>query len=135
MDGLSPRSHPPDLEARMKHAADPEKFVESELDLDDGIRKLHALATAPALYPELVRLSAPALRSHRRSEVERHPHGCGGSPGVRCMHRSGLPGGRSVCWRWTSVQVHPMPLARSKPVASAFYPHAEHLHGRCDWAR
>jgi len=38
----------------MKHAADPEKFVESELDLDDGIRKLHALATAPALYPELV---------------------------------------------------------------------------------
>jgi beta-catenin-like protein 1 len=41
----------------MKHAADPEKFVESELDLDDGIRKLHALATAPALYPELVRLT------------------------------------------------------------------------------
>jgi hypothetical protein len=54
------------LEARMKHVADPEKFVESELDLDDEIRKLHTLATAPSLYPELVR-AEPA------SECPPHP--------------------------------------------------------------
>jgi hypothetical protein len=75
----------------MKHAADPDKFVESELDLDDGIRKLHALATAPALYPELVRLAAPALRSIRRLEHKRHPHGCGGSAGVRACIAAAYP--------------------------------------------
>jgi peptidyl-prolyl isomerase F (cyclophilin D) len=45
-------------EMRMKFADQPPKFAESEIDLDDEIKKLHSLATAPELYPELVKCSA-----------------------------------------------------------------------------
>lgn len=44
-------------EMRMKHFKDPSKFAESEVDLDDEIKNLHVLATAPELYPELVKLN------------------------------------------------------------------------------
>lgn len=43
----------------MKHAADPDKFVDSELDLDEEIHKLHSLAAVPHLYPELARAPPP----------------------------------------------------------------------------
>jgi len=61
------------LEARMKHAADPDKFVDSELDLDEEIHKLHSLAAVPHLYPELVRLkvlpSVLGLLSHENTDI------------------------------------------------------------------
>lgn len=34
----------------------PDKFMESELELDDEIKKLEVIATAPNLYPILVKL-------------------------------------------------------------------------------
>ncbi|XP_024362971.1 uncharacterized protein [Physcomitrium patens] len=50
------------LEARMKFFDQPEKFMESEMDLDEEVKKLHALAANPDLYPELVRLgSVPSI--------------------------------------------------------------------------
>jgi beta-catenin-like protein 1 len=60
-------------EMRMKHFKDPTKFVESEVDLDDEIKKLHVLATAPELYPELVKLNAHMsileLLQHENSDI------------------------------------------------------------------
>ncbi len=46
------------LAARMKHADAPERFMDTEVDLDDAVRQLQAVASAPELYPELVRLGA-----------------------------------------------------------------------------
>ncbi|KAL3676980.1 hypothetical protein R1sor_026928 [Riccia sorocarpa] len=61
------------LEARMKYMDQPDKFVESEVDLDDEIKKMHALAAAPDLYPELVRLNAVpsilGLLSHENTDI------------------------------------------------------------------
>ncbi|CAM6091003.1 unnamed protein product [Calypogeia fissa] len=61
------------LEARMKYMEQPDKFVDSEVDLDDEVKKLHALATAPDLYPELVRLNSVSsilgLLSHENTDI------------------------------------------------------------------
>ncbi|KAJ7569069.1 hypothetical protein O6H91_01G059700 [Diphasiastrum complanatum] len=61
------------LEARMKYMEQPEKFVESEVDLDEELKKMHALAAAPELYPELVRLNAVpsilGLLSHENTDI------------------------------------------------------------------
>lgn len=61
------------LEARMKYLDQPDKFVESEVDLDEEIKKLHALAAAPDLYPELVRLNAVpsllGLLTHENTDI------------------------------------------------------------------
>ncbi|KAG0624269.1 hypothetical protein M758_3G235400 [Ceratodon purpureus] len=61
------------LEARMKFVDQPEKFMESEVDLDEEVKKLHALAANPDLYPELVRLgSVPSvlgLLSHDNTDI------------------------------------------------------------------
>lgn len=61
------------LEARMKYMDQPEKFVDSEVDLDEEIKKLHALAAAPDLYPELVRLNAVpsllGLLTHENTDI------------------------------------------------------------------
>lgn len=61
------------LEARMKFADTPEKFVESEVDLDDEVKKLQALAAVPDLYPEIVKLnSVPSilgLLSHENTDI------------------------------------------------------------------
>jgi beta-catenin-like protein 1 len=42
-------------EMRMKYGTQPQKFAESEIDLDDEIKKLHTLATVPELYPVLLK--------------------------------------------------------------------------------
>lgn len=34
------------------------RFLESEVDLDEAIKELHILATAPGLYPDFVKLNA-----------------------------------------------------------------------------
>ena len=46
------------VEARMRYADKPEKFMDSELALDAEVRALGALAASPELYPEFVRLGA-----------------------------------------------------------------------------
>ncbi len=60
-------------ELRMKFADDPTKFVESEVDLDDELKKLHVLATAPELYGELIKhdsvVSLLHLLSHENSDI------------------------------------------------------------------
>lgn len=61
------------LELRMKFPGEPAKFVESELDLDEELKKLHVLATAPELYPELVKhdsiVSLLQLLAHENSDI------------------------------------------------------------------
>lgn len=61
------------LEARMKFVDQPEKFMDSELDLDEEVKKLHALAANPDLYPELVRLGSVSsilgLLSHDNTDI------------------------------------------------------------------
>jgi beta-catenin-like protein 1 len=59
--------------ARMKHADEPEKFVDSEVDLDEEVKRLGALAGYPNLYPEFVRLNAVpsilGLLSHENPDI------------------------------------------------------------------
>ncbi|GBG66651.1 hypothetical protein CBR_g66787 [Chara braunii] len=61
------------LEARMKYVDAPEKFLDSEVDLDQEVKKLHALAAVPELYPELVRLNSVSsilgLLSHENTDL------------------------------------------------------------------
>jgi Catenin-beta-like, Arm-motif containing nuclear len=49
------------------------RFVESEVDLDEEIKRLHVLATAPELYPELIRhnslVSLLQLIAHENSDI------------------------------------------------------------------
>ena len=59
--------------ARMKHADAPEKFVDSEVDLDEDLKRLQQLAGYPDLYPEFVRLDAVksvlSLLSHENPDI------------------------------------------------------------------
>ncbi|KAK9832559.1 hypothetical protein WJX84_010114 [Apatococcus fuscideae] len=61
------------MEARMKFGDNPEKFLESEVDLDEEIRKLQAVTATPDLYPELVKLGAiptlATLLSHENGDI------------------------------------------------------------------
>ncbi|GAM19417.1 hypothetical protein SAMD00019534_025920 [Acytostelium subglobosum LB1] len=43
-------------EMRIKYADNPERFMTSEIELDDEIKKLQIVATAPELYPLFVKL-------------------------------------------------------------------------------
>jgi hypothetical protein len=47
----------------MKYAEQPEKFMESEVDLDEEVQRLLAVAGSPELYPEFVRSATPRLRT------------------------------------------------------------------------
>ena len=57
------------IEMRMKHATEPQKFADSEVDLDDEIKKLHELATVPEMYPVLLQVN------FHRSIIELLKHG------------------------------------------------------------
>eukprot|EP00897_Mesotaenium_endlicherianum_P007045 jgi/Mesen1/6369/ME000329S05538 len=61
------------LAARMKFMDQPERFMESEVELDEEVKKLQVLSTAPELYPELVRLrtvqSIVGLLSHENTDI------------------------------------------------------------------
>ena len=61
------------LEMRMKYADQPEKFMESEVDLDEEVQRLLAVAGSPELYPEFVKLGAVenlmALLSHENTDI------------------------------------------------------------------
>ncbi|XP_037085775.1 LOW QUALITY PROTEIN: beta-catenin-like protein 1 [Pollicipes pollicipes] len=60
-------------EMRTKHADQPERFLDSELELHEAIQALHAVATAPELYTRLVQLgtvaSLLALLGHDNTDI------------------------------------------------------------------
>ena len=60
-------------EMRIKFPDMPEKFMESELELNDEIQKLHVIATVPEYYPLLIETNAlqtiVGLLSHDNSDV------------------------------------------------------------------
>ncbi|KAM9785571.1 beta-catenin-like protein 1 [Neosynchiropus ocellatus] len=60
-------------ELRIKFPDNPEKFMESELDLNDIIQEMHVIATMPDLYHLLVELNSVhsllGLLSHENSDI------------------------------------------------------------------
>ncbi|KAI8148878.1 Catenin-beta-like protein [Fennellomyces sp. T-0311] len=60
-------------EQRVRYADQPQKFMESEADLDEEIKNLATLTEAPHLYPEIVQLgSVPSiisLLSHENTDI------------------------------------------------------------------
>lgn len=60
-------------ELRVRYADQPEKFMESEADLDEEIKNMLTLTQAPHLYPELVNLGTVAsllsLLSHDNTDI------------------------------------------------------------------
>ena len=60
-------------ELRIKHSGDPQKFMESEVELFEEVNKLQVLATAPELYGELVRLNGVGkfseLLDHENNDI------------------------------------------------------------------
>ncbi|KAJ7385015.1 Beta-catenin-like protein 1 [Desmophyllum pertusum] len=58
---------------RIKYPENPEKFMDSELDLNDEVQKLHVIATVPHLYHHIVDVNAVGtilgLLSHENSDV------------------------------------------------------------------
>jgi beta-catenin-like protein 1 len=58
---------------RSKFPDQPEKFMESEFELDHEIKRLQGIATTPSLYPELMRhkshLSLLGLVSHENTDI------------------------------------------------------------------
>ncbi|XP_052888915.1 beta-catenin-like protein 1 isoform X1 [Anopheles moucheti] len=60
-------------EMRIKFPDNAEKFMESEIELNDAVQELHAVATVPDLYPLLVELNGVAslldLLSHQNSDI------------------------------------------------------------------
>uniref|UniRef100_H3CEV9 Beta-catenin-like protein 1 n=1 Tax=Tetraodon nigroviridis TaxID=99883 RepID=H3CEV9_TETNG len=63
-------------ELRIKFPDSPEKFMESELDLNDIIQEMHVIATIPDLYHLLVELHAVqsllGLLSHENTDILKH---------------------------------------------------------------
>lgn len=61
------------MAARVKHADAPERFMDTEVDLDEAVRQLQAVASAPELYPDFVRLGAVpgvlALLGHENGDL------------------------------------------------------------------
>ncbi|XGW22845.1 hypothetical protein V3C99_005235 [Haemonchus contortus] len=60
-------------EMRTKHADDPKKFMDSEVELDTAIQEMHVLATQPDLYHCFVEAGGPSLMltllSHENSDI------------------------------------------------------------------
>ncbi|KAK9819671.1 hypothetical protein WJX72_000948 [[Myrmecia] bisecta] len=67
------RKYKENMEMRMKHSDAPEKFMDSEVDLDESVRSLQAIAGSPELYPELIRMntvpSLLQLLSHENTDI------------------------------------------------------------------
>ena len=61
------------MQLRTKYADTPERFMDSELELYQELKRLHALATAPELYPTFVRTrcvpSLLGLLAHENSDI------------------------------------------------------------------
>ena len=61
------------MQMRMKYADQPEKFLDSELELYQSLKGLHALAAAPELYPTFVKSkcmgSLLGLLAHENADI------------------------------------------------------------------
>jgi beta-catenin-like protein 1 len=70
------RRYAANQQLRLKHPHSPEKFVDSEVDLDESLRALSGLAGYPELYPEFCRLNAVpsilGLLSHDNPDISAH---------------------------------------------------------------
>lgn len=58
---------------RVKHSNEPEKFMESEVDLNSTIQEMHGIAASPSLYGKLVELGIVQLLiqllSHENNDI------------------------------------------------------------------
>ena len=58
---------------RTRYADQPEKFMDSELDLDEEVKKLMAIAGSPELYPAFVRTNTVqtllSLLTHQNTDI------------------------------------------------------------------
>lgn len=61
------------LEMRTRYADEPQKFMESELDLDEEVKKLMAIAGSPELYPDFLRTNTVetllTLLTHQNTDI------------------------------------------------------------------
>ena len=61
------------LEMRTRYADEPQKFMESELDLDEEVKKLMAIAGSTELYPDFVRTNTVetllTLLTHQNTDI------------------------------------------------------------------
>ncbi len=61
------------LEMHTRYADQPEKFMDSELDLDEEVKKLMAVAGSPELYPDFVRTNTVQtllnLLTHQNTDI------------------------------------------------------------------
>ena len=61
------------LEMRTRYADEPQKFMESELDLDEEVKKLMAIAGSPELYPIFVQTNTVetllTLLTHQNTDI------------------------------------------------------------------
>ena len=60
-------------EMRVKHPDEPQKFLESEMELNEVIHEMHIIATAPQLYPVMIDLNVVSstlqLLSHENADI------------------------------------------------------------------
>eukprot|EP01128_Nolandella_sp_AFSM9_P010683 TRINITY_DN7427_c0_g1_i1.p1 TRINITY_DN7427_c0_g1~~TRINITY_DN7427_c0_g1_i1.p1 ORF type:complete len:245 (-),score=86.10 TRINITY_DN7427_c0_g1_i1:75-731(-) len=67
------RAYTKNQQLRVKYPGSPEKFVESEVELDEEIKKLQIIATAPELYGDLLKLKAHesilSLLTHENTDI------------------------------------------------------------------
>ncbi len=70
---LLPPQFKENLEMRTRYADQPEKFMDSELDLDEEVKKLMAVAGSPELYPAFVRTNTVQtllnLLTHQNTDI------------------------------------------------------------------
>ena len=61
------------VQLRMKYSGQPERFIESELELYQSLKGLHAVAAAPELYPVFIKTkcmsSLLGLLSHENTDI------------------------------------------------------------------
>lgn len=58
MVNLFERRFKDNMEARMKYSDEPDKFMDSEVELDDVVKRMMIIAGSPELYPDLTRTQA-----------------------------------------------------------------------------
>lgn len=67
------------MEMRMKYSDEPSKFMDSEVDLDDAVKRMMVVAGSPELYPDFARtqvLTCPSVWCSMFSQMHtRHSSG------------------------------------------------------------
>ena len=61
------------MEQRAKYPTEPQRYIDSEIDLDEALKSMSAMASSPELYPDLVSLGAVplllGLLSHENGDI------------------------------------------------------------------